>query len=367
MKALGIWLIVIAVALGATGMLLARRSVFYSASAVVKVARDKVDLPELTGFANLAAGAGGAADNAFFIETEIAVVRSDAPLSQVIAQLKLNEVWGHRLNRGNALNASESSQLLRERLHPQPGSEPGLIQINAFSDVATEAADIANAVALAYCEYRTDYRRRLTQAALDAVAGKFADMEKQIADSQAKVEQAWQQLDPALRELAATNASTTGSEVLRHLHYRFSESLLRYLTASNQLALFATNVAAPEIMKQLKERADKARAEMTAAEKATSSEMHRIDLLKSYQAAQLELEELNQRFAPIREKVEGLRNDLRPQSHLPASVVEPATVPSAPDAGSASRQPWLLPTAGVTLLLGVALLTMGRNPKKTAA
>jgi len=366
MRALGILLIVVAIALGVAGMVLARRPVLYSSTAIVKVARDKIDLPELSGIANLTATATGAG-NTVFIETEVALINSDATVSQVITQLNLSEAWGQRFNGGNALEPAEASQLLKQRLQAQPGVDSGVIQIKAFSEVANEAADIANALAGAYCSYRADYRRRLVQTAMDTIAGKHAEMEKQIAEQQAKVEQAWQRLDPGLQASATTNAASADSEILRNLHRKLSEALLRYLAASNQLALFPiTNFANDAVIEQLKSRAEKTKAELIATQNATVDETHRAELLTSFQADRQKLDELNQRFTPVRRKMEELRNDLRPQSQPPASVVEQATVARAPDASNASRQPWMLPVAGAALLLGVGLLIVGRSPKKAA-
>ena len=366
MRPLGILLIFVAVALGAAGMLLAKKSVLYSSTAVVKVTRDKTDLPELTGLIDSVSLATTGAGDDVFIETEMAVVKSDSTLNAVITQLKLNEAWGQRMNRGNTLEASQSSQLLRERVEAQPGPDVGLIQITARSEIPAEAAEIANAVSQAYCEYRANYRRRLAQQALDAVAGKYAEAEQEILASRTKVEQAWQQLDPELRELAATNATTTDA-VMRTFHARFSDALLRYLAASNQLALFPTNPANVEIIDRLKERVDKAKAELIEAENASKSETRRVELLKGYQTARFQAEELSQRFAPLKKTVAELQNDLLPKTQPPASVVEPAVVPTSPDVRSAKRNQWILPTAGVALLIGVVLVIPGRGPKKAAA
>ena len=363
MRALGILFIVVA-ALGVGVMLLAKPPVLYSTTAVVKIARDKIDLPELNGIAKLPTGVDANAGNAFFIETEIAIVESDATLNPVITQLKLNEIWGQRLNRGNAFESSESSKLLKERLAAQPGAGADVIHIRASSEVPDEAAKIANAVAHAYCDYRADYRRRLAQTALNAVTKEYSDKETQISNSRTKVDQAWQQLDPELREIAATNRSTT-PEVLRSVRAQFSEAVLRYLAASNQLARFSdSNTAAVEIIAGLKDRADKAKAEMIEAENTTQSEMRRVALLKNYQAARSQFDELTERFAPLKKTVEELNNDLRPQSQPPASVVEEAMVTTSPDVRGRNRNQWIYPTAGVAFVLGVGLLLVGRAPRK---
>jgi uncharacterized protein involved in exopolysaccharide biosynthesis len=155
-------------------------------------------------------------DDTIFIQTEIALIQSEATLGKVISELDLNRVWGKRLFDGQAPKSSETAQLLKTRLQVQPGLASGLISIRAISEEAAEAADIANTTARAYCEYRAEYRRRLTQTALDAVSGKYAKMEQKIAEARGRVEQAEHPLDPALREQAiAGDQFTVASNALR--------------------------------------------------------------------------------------------------------------------------------------------------------
>lgn len=365
MKLLGLALIAIAVALGITGLLRAKHPTAYSATALIKVERDKIDLPALTGLPSLAAVANVGMDNTYFIQTEIAVIQSDATFSQVITQLNLGQTWGQRFNGGSVLKTTEAAQLLKARLDVQPGAEVGLISIRATSDVAVEAAEIANATARAYCEYRADYRRRLAQAALNAVAEKYADLEKQIATSGEKVEKIWQQLDPALRELATANPTSAGDGVLRNLHTQHSESLLRYLAASNQIAfLKLTNALTAEIVDQLNARAAKAQAEIVATEAKIQDEMRRLDLLKRYQAGRFEFEELGQRFAKIKKTTDELKAELHAQGPASASLVEPATTPTRPEVSSTSQDRLFLPAAGIAGVLGIGLVLLGREPHK---
>jgi len=143
--------------------------------------------------------------------------------------------------------------------------------------------------------------------------------------------------------------------------------MLRYLAATNQLARFQlTNAVTEEIVEQLKARAEKARTEMTAVENEIQSEMRRWEQLKGYQSARLELDELNQRFGPIKKTAEELQNDLRRQGASPASVIEPAALPAEPDTRAAPRYQWILPGAGVAFVLGVTLVIFGRTTIKAA-
>jgi hypothetical protein len=187
-------------------------------------------------------------------------------------------------------------------------------------------------------------------------------MEKKAAAAREKVEQAWQQLDPALREKAVAAPPESESEALRTLHARYAETVLRYLAQSNQLALYPTNtVVADEVVEQLKVRAEKAKAEMVAAETATRSEVRKQESLRNYHAARLEFEELTQLSAPLKKTVETLQNDLRPREHAPARIVEQAVPPVTPDVQEASRGKTFLAGSGLALALGIGLVLFGKK------
>ncbi len=367
-RTFGLALIVIAVALGIFGLPLAQQPPRFEASALVKVERDSVDLPELNQVAGLTAQAAAEADSTFFIQTEIALLQSEATLNRVITNLDLNHAWAKRLNDGQSLKISETLQILKGRLHAQPGPEVTLITIKAVSEIPAEAAEMANAAARAYCDYRADYRRRLTQNALDAVAGKFSEMQNKIVLAREKLQQAGQKLDPALLAQAAAGPPAPESETLRAARARFSESVLRYLAKSNQLAHYQSKAAnEDENVAQLKASAEKAKSEMLAVEAATRNELGRHELLQSYNAARLELEEVNQLFAPLKKTVESLQNDLRPKEPAPAQIVEQASPPTVPDAREVERGRVFLGCGGLALALGVGLLWIARKPRSSRA
>jgi uncharacterized protein involved in exopolysaccharide biosynthesis len=367
LRVVGMALIVIAIALAASGMSFAKRLPRYEATAMVKVERDEIDLPVLKDFPELATLATPDLDSTYFIQTEIALLQSEATLNHVITNLDLNRVWGKRLYDGQPLKTAETLQMLKSRLLVQPGPEVNFITIRAAGEEAAEAAAIANTTARAYCDYRTDYRRRLTQNALDALAGKSVEMQQNIAAAREKVQQAGQQLDPALREQAAARSTIAETEALQNLRARYSESILRYLAKSNQLARYQPkDLGTDENIAQLKAMAEKAKTEMVAAESATRDELRKQEQLRTYQSARFELDELTQLFAPLQETMERLRNDLRPKEHAPAQIVEQASTPTVPDTREAGRGRVFLGSSGLACALGVALLLLSRKPKTSA-
>ena len=355
MRLTGVLLLIIAIALGVTGARFWSRPDLFHATATVKVERDKADLPEL------GATAAAGLDNTYFIQTEIAMIESEATLGKVIEQLDLNRSWGRRSGHDETLKTSETLERLKLRLQLQAYPGDTSINITAASDNAEESVKLANAVAQAYCEDRADRRRRLAQTALDRLTEKFTELDKKVTAAREKLAQAGQQLDPALREQAAVAGSTNaGSERLRTLRNRYSEAMLRYLAQSNQLAIFKpTDASAEEIARDLAARTEKTRAGMLAAETAAREEGHKLELVQTYQAAQQELDELNGPFTRLKKTVEELQNDLRPQEHPPARIVEPAAVPTKPATQNASQAKMFLAGGGVALALGIGLLVLG--------
>jgi capsular polysaccharide biosynthesis protein len=87
-------------------------------------------------------------------QLEFESIQSVAVLSKVIDDLHLDQAWGRKHAGGSPLKPSELLKLLKARIEVRPVRGSDLIQIRAFSDDAAEAAKLANAIAVAYREYR---------------------------------------------------------------------------------------------------------------------------------------------------------------------------------------------------------------------
>jgi capsular polysaccharide biosynthesis protein len=99
-------------------------------------------------------------------QAEFVAIQSDAVLGKAIDALDLNQAWGKKYNGGSPLKTSETLRLLKGRIEfrsvrvtrirpVRVTRNTGLIEIHAFSDNASEAAELANAVAQSYREYRS--------------------------------------------------------------------------------------------------------------------------------------------------------------------------------------------------------------------
>ena len=88
-------------------------------------------------------------------QLEFESIQSEAVLGKVIDALDLNRAWGNKYAGGTLLKTSESLALLKSRLDLRPVRGTTLIEIRAFSDDASEAAKLANAIVDTYREARS--------------------------------------------------------------------------------------------------------------------------------------------------------------------------------------------------------------------
>ena len=126
--------------------------------------------------------------DAYFIQTEFEIIQSQVVLKPVIDKLKLNKQWGKKYFAGQTLEPSETLEILRQRLQLAPVKNTKLVAITVFSDDRQEAAQIANAVANSYRDYREGSRVELAARGLQVLEDNYLAQEQQIEKSQAAVE-----------------------------------------------------------------------------------------------------------------------------------------------------------------------------------
>ncbi len=129
----------------------------YASTARIKVESDMVDNSYTT---------GGPADHVpsydpYFIQTTFEVIQSQLVLSNVVTAQNLNVKWGKRYYRGETLKLTETMDILKRRLVLAPVRNTRLITITVYDEDRQEAADLANAVAKAYQDYRLQVREQM--------------------------------------------------------------------------------------------------------------------------------------------------------------------------------------------------------------
>ena len=90
----------------------------------------------------------------YFIQTQFEIIKSDAVLSNVITALNLNQVWGRRFFKGETLHFSETLEILKGRLSLAPVGNTKLMKVVVYGEDKNEPAQIANAIAESYRDYR---------------------------------------------------------------------------------------------------------------------------------------------------------------------------------------------------------------------
>jgi len=157
----------------------------YASTARIKVENDVTDIPGMGG--SQTASFGGY--DPYFIQTTFEIMQSQIVLSNVIAALNLNTEWGKKYFNGETLKTSETMEILKQRMQLAPVKNTKLISITIYSDDKQEAADLANAIAKAYQNYRIESRRALTTNGLAVLEEQFEDQAQDIQTNQQYVEQ----------------------------------------------------------------------------------------------------------------------------------------------------------------------------------
>ncbi|HEX4350695.1 MAG TPA: Wzz/FepE/Etk N-terminal domain-containing protein [Verrucomicrobiae bacterium] len=91
----------------------------------------------------------------YFIQTTLEIINSPVVLNPVIDSLNLNKTWGEKYFNDEVLKSSKTIEILKQRIQLAPVRNTSLIAITVYSDDREEAAQIANAIAGAYRDYRT--------------------------------------------------------------------------------------------------------------------------------------------------------------------------------------------------------------------
>jgi uncharacterized protein involved in exopolysaccharide biosynthesis len=143
--------------------------------------------------------------NPYFIQTTFEIIQSQLVLSNVIATLNLNEVWGKKYASGKTLLMSETMELIKPRMALAPVRNARLIALSFTSTDPNEAAQIANAIAVSYRDYRVALRIQADRKGMEIFEEQYRTAEQQISNQQTKVEQL--RLKYGIQDLAATNGA----------------------------------------------------------------------------------------------------------------------------------------------------------------
>src|SRR5215471_13895920 len=206
----------------------------YASTARIKIERDN---PDISPLAERPMGGGY---DPYFIQTEFETIQSEKVLGKVVEAQGLNKTWGEKFRgQGETLKTPEAVTMLKGRMDLRPVRNTSFIEIKVFSDNATEAAELANAVAKAYKEFRTEQRQELYASGIKAVQDRLEDQELEVRKATEEVEKLRDKLQVA-DTLAMENQPTMllSAETLHRIEQVRIETqteLVRQQTLLNKL------------------------------------------------------------------------------------------------------------------------------------
>jgi uncharacterized protein involved in exopolysaccharide biosynthesis len=156
----------------------------------------------------------------YFIQTEFEALQSQILLARVVENPKLNldERWAAKNQRSEPLKTSETIVLLKQNLELRPIRNTSLIEIRYYSDKPEEAAEIANAIADAYKDYRLNRNNAKMEQGIKALKQEMDKQEKELHDAQVAVDTLRQELHVSDQDPQSTAPTVTlSSAVIQQL------------------------------------------------------------------------------------------------------------------------------------------------------
>ena len=143
------------------------------------------------------------ADDPYVIQTAIEIIQSQVVLDLVVERLKLNVVWGKKFFNGETLRTNEAMAILKGWLEIAPVCNTNLVDITVYSADPKEAAQIANAVAECYRDYRVKTYSNLIAKGMAVLEQQYKTQADRVHGVESEVEALRQRLNVG----GETNAS----------------------------------------------------------------------------------------------------------------------------------------------------------------
>ncbi len=124
----------------------------------------------------------------YFIQTEFEILQSQLVLGSVVTNLNLNEKWGAKYSKPSPLKTTESIAIIKNQLRLAPVRGTRLIAITFQSYDRQESAQVANAIAEAYQNYRITSRAEAVAKGLQILQQQYRDVEEKIRVAQTNVD-----------------------------------------------------------------------------------------------------------------------------------------------------------------------------------
>src|SRR5271170_3964758 len=162
---------------------------YYTSTARIEINQTGPDIPTMSG---LPLNQGY---DPYFIQTEFSKMEGEDILGRVISAMNLNEAWGKKYNNGAPLKTEDTITILKGRMDLSPERNTKLIDISVSDEDKDEAAQLANAIAEAYQDYRLAQASTNTMGGIIALKQLFQEDEDRIQAVKSNVDQLRLQLN----------------------------------------------------------------------------------------------------------------------------------------------------------------------------
>ena len=155
---------------------------YYTSTARIEINQTGPDIPTMSGLPL------NQSYDPYFIQTEFSKMQGEDVLGRVISAMNLNEVWGKKYNNGAPLKTEDTMTILKGRMDLSPERNTKLIDITVSDEDKDEAAQLANAIAEAYQDYRLAQASTNTMGGIIALKQQFQEDEDRIQAAQSNVD-----------------------------------------------------------------------------------------------------------------------------------------------------------------------------------
>jgi polysaccharide biosynthesis transport protein len=204
----------------------------YSSTSQVKISPDNT--ADVSGMNALTTTTPGY--DPYFLQTELEILQEATVLDKVVDALNLNVEWGKKYYGGQTLKTSEAVEFLKRQMSLSPVRNTTLVDITVYSADKKEAADLANAIAQAYSEYRFDRHKKLTAGGIKILDEEYQSKEDEIQTVRVNVDKLRKELgivdiDPQ----SFIPTPTLNQEQLRQYHATMMEDQATYIKFKERL------------------------------------------------------------------------------------------------------------------------------------
>ncbi|MCU0771834.1 MAG: polysaccharide biosynthesis tyrosine autokinase [Verrucomicrobia bacterium] len=202
----------------------------FASTARIKIEREGSDIQELGGVPTLSSY------DPYFIQTEFEVIQSEVILDRVIESKNLNTEWGKRYAGGEMLKTRETRRILQGQINLQPVRNTSLIEIQVYSEKPEEAADLANAIAQAYRDWRLEQSRELALGGIRELEKQYEEMVQRVNEAQAEVDRLREELkvvDPFA--MGTVSGSSVDVQVVQQIQGQIIQLEADYVNRKTQL------------------------------------------------------------------------------------------------------------------------------------